>query len=574
MLDLTASSCPRCGAALSSSDSSAGLCPACLLLTALPHTDGARDTVSTLAPGTQIGPFRIVRLLGRGGMATVYEAVEDQLERSVALKVLPPEFLHEETFARRFEQEARVVAKLEHPHIVPIFAAGIDEGIPWMSMRLMAGGNLAARLARGALEPAEGLLVLRHVAAALDYAHARRTVHRDVKPANILFDAEGQVYLADFGLALMLEGGTRLSNGVLTGTPHYMSPEQALGQLTDHRTDIYSLAIVAYEMFTGTVPFQAESPIGVLMKHVNDPLPVPAGDALPPGVFRALREATAKTPGERCASAGAFVAGLERAFNTKRTLVSLAALPALARELEERMSKWVAVAGGVFASAALLVILAVVMRPEPAERPAGPDISKTSDETPGGEERNEPGDGDKNGPIGGQVESGGDNNISAKELKGRPTSTPGPSRKQTEEKRGEDGTSDSQLRGDGTTASTDGNQPIEPLVAKPLLSPFVPPVVDGLQAQPDTVVKAVLVDKREPVYPRRLITAAVTGRVVFNVTVGASGAVTNAQIVHSDDSRLEEPARAAVMQYRYKPQLRNGTPEQSVEPVTVSFTLK
>lgn len=161
---------------------------------------------STLSPGTTVGLFQIVGVLGRGGMATVYEAYDRRLERAVALKVLPPEFLHDGTFAKRFENEARVIAKLEHPNIVPIYASGIDEGIPWMGMRLLAGGNMGKLLENGRPALSFAVQMLRDVADALDYAHARGVVHRDIKPTNILRDGSGRMCVADFGLAQMLEG--------------------------------------------------------------------------------------------------------------------------------------------------------------------------------------------------------------------------------------------------------------------------------------------------------------------------------------------------------------------------------
>ena len=275
---MTGPSCPRCGVELSPDATPAGLCPACLLAAALSNDSDSSDSgASAIPPGTQVGPFRILGLLGRGGMAAVYRAQDTKLDRTIALKVLPPEFLHDGTFARRFEQEARVVAKLEHPNIVPIYASGIDDGIPWMSMRLLAGGTLGTVLKNRRPETGEAVRMLRSVADALDYAHALGIVHRDIKPTNILLDGFGGVYIGDFGLAQMLEGDPGLTRtGTLIGTPHYMAPEQALGEPADHRCDIYSLGIVAYEIFVGAMPFTADSPVSVLLKHVNQPLPVPS----------------------------------------------------------------------------------------------------------------------------------------------------------------------------------------------------------------------------------------------------------------------------------------------------------
>lgn len=549
MLDLTASSCPRCGAALSSSDSSAGLCPACLLLTALPSTDGTRDVVSTLAPGTDIGPFRIVRMLGRGGMATVYEAVEDQLERSIALKVLPPEFLHEPTFARRFEQEARVVARLEHQHIVPIFATGIDEGIPWMSTRLMAGGSLAARLETGAFEPADALRVLRHVAAALDYAHGRGIVHRDVKPANILLDAAGDVYLADFGLALMLEGGTRLSQGVLTGTPCYMSPEQALSRPADHRSDIYSLGIVAYEMLTGSVPFSADSPIAVLLKHVNEPLPVPAGNTLPPGVLRALHKAMAKEREERCASAGAFVADLERAFKAAPRLQSMTARNAFVREFEERTSKWVAVAGGAFVTATLLVAFVPWRQPRLDTAPATAAPAGLRDSQ----------DGATSVPATTVARPALRSETAAETITQAvpKVSDPEPADVRT------DDSEEPRTEPSGNSPQAESPSPSADAVAD---HPPPPPVEDRF-------VKAEIIEKVPPIYPAILAAASIEGTVVLAATVDADGTVSNVRVVRSDDSRLNQTARTAVMKYRFRPASRNGVAEPSTVEVAVEFVL-
>ena len=230
---MTAPACVNCGRDLIRGAVPSGLCPACLLTAALasnPDIDVPEDMSSTLAPGTTVGLFQIVGVLGRGGMATVYEAYDRRLERAVALKVLPPEFLHDGTFAKRFEHEARVIAKLEHPNIVPIYASGIDEGIPWMGMRLLAGGNMGTLLENGRPALSFAVQMLKDVADALDYAHARGVVHRDIKPTNILRDGSGRMCVADFGLAQMLEGGPGLTRtGTLVGTPQYMAPEQVLG---------------------------------------------------------------------------------------------------------------------------------------------------------------------------------------------------------------------------------------------------------------------------------------------------------------------------------------------------------
>ncbi len=277
----------------------------------------------SLEAGTQVGPYRVKGPLGRGGMASVYTAYEPSLDRDVALKVLPAEFLHDPGFAERFNREARVIARLEHPNIVPIYAFGIDEArrLPWMAMRLVPGGALASLLKRGRLPAGQVLEVLRGVAEALDYAHQHGVVHRDVKPQNILLDQARRVYLADFGIAKMLEAGGGLTQtGMIAGTPQYMAPEQATATRVDARADIYAVGIVAYEMFTGHVPFAADTPVAVLMKQVSEPLPRPAPGEVPEPVVEALLRATAKRPEERWPTTRACVEALEAALALSDTL--------------------------------------------------------------------------------------------------------------------------------------------------------------------------------------------------------------------------------------------------------------
>ncbi len=268
-----------------------------------------------LTPGSNFGTYRIIGPLGRGGMASVYKAYEAGLDRYVALKVLPAEFLHESDFSARFNREAKTIAKLEHHHIVPIYAFGIAEGIPWMAMRLVVGGTVSELLRKGRLGPARIVAILGEVAKALGYAHEQGVLHRDVKPQNILLHEQGHVYLTDFGIAKIVEGSLVLSKtGMITGTPQYMSPEQARAEKVDHRADIYALGIVAYEMLVGRVPFTADTPVAVLMKHVMDPIPLPPETEVPEPVTRVLLKCLAKRPEDRWDSPIGFVTALENSL--------------------------------------------------------------------------------------------------------------------------------------------------------------------------------------------------------------------------------------------------------------------
>jgi serine/threonine protein kinase len=285
-----------------------------------------------LVPGSNAGPYRIVDPLGRGGMASVYKAYEAKLDRYVALKVLPREFLHDPNFAQRFRQEAQVIARLEHPNIIPIYAYDIEEaeGIPWMAMRLIPSGSLSDLLKRKRLPRARAVAILRGVGDALDYAHAKGIVHRDVKPQNVLLDEAGRVYLADFGIAKILESsGGLTASGMITGTPQYMAPEQATGLKIGPPADVYALGIMAYEMLTGRVPFAADTPVAVLMKHVQEPLPLPGPDVVPEAMLRALLKAAAKKPDERWPSAGAFVDALAAGVGAPGAMPTWADVPTL-----------------------------------------------------------------------------------------------------------------------------------------------------------------------------------------------------------------------------------------------------
>jgi tetratricopeptide (TPR) repeat protein/predicted Ser/Thr protein kinase len=246
-----------------------------------------------LSPGENVGPYRIIEQLGQGGMATVFKAYHPALDRYVAIKVLHPAFKEAPNFLARFQREARIVAKLEHPHIVPVYDFSEHKGMAYLVMRYVEGETLKAHLEGEPLSPERILEILKPVAEALDYAHEQGVLHRDIKPSNVMLTPEGGIFLTDFGLARMAESGeSTLSQDMMIGTPQYMSPEQAKGEKVDERTDIYSLGVILYEMLTGRVPFSADTPYAVVHDHIYTPLPLPT--TIKPDVFPALERVVLK----------------------------------------------------------------------------------------------------------------------------------------------------------------------------------------------------------------------------------------------------------------------------------------
>ena len=277
--------------------------------------------MDTIQPGQMLGPYRIITQIGRGGMATVYKAYQPSVDRYVAIKVLPSQLAESREFATRFQQEARIIAKLEHPHILPVFDYGESEGVAYFVMRYMDAGTLKEKMIEGRPLPLQEIdRLFTQLAEALSYAHSHGIIHRDLKPANVLIDSHGNVFLTDFGIAKLLESASpRLTQtDAIMGTPAYISPEQAQGQTVDPRSDIYSLGIILYEMVTGSVPFTAETPLAVLFKHISDPLPPPSQvkPDIRPAIEKVILKALAKDPRDRFASAAEFVTAWERALTT------------------------------------------------------------------------------------------------------------------------------------------------------------------------------------------------------------------------------------------------------------------
>ncbi len=263
--------------------------------------------------GARLGKYELRAEIGRGGMGVVYEGFDPWLERRVAIKVLAPHLAWEEEFVARFLREARAAARLRHPHIVTIHDVGTEAGWYYFVMEFLEGRPLTALLReRGRLELNEALPVLGPLAEALDYAHCRGVVHRDVKPANVVIGPDGRVTLTDFGIARAGEGTGVTRSGLLLGTPAYMSPEQALGQPVDARSDQYALGVLAYEMLVGQVPFHDESTPVVLRQVAFDP-PPPAQllcPGLPVGAARALERVLEKSPTARYEDCEQFVQAL------------------------------------------------------------------------------------------------------------------------------------------------------------------------------------------------------------------------------------------------------------------------
>jgi predicted Ser/Thr protein kinase len=270
--------------------------------------------------GENVGAYRLVAQLGKGGMATVYKAYHAALDRFVAIKVLHMAFTQDPNFLARFQREARLVARLEHPSIVPIYDFAEHEGRPFLVMKFIEGETLKARLERGRLAMPEVQRIVERIGAALAYAHTQGVLHRDIKPSNVLIAVDGALYLSDFGLARMAEAGeSSLTADRMVGTPQYMSPEQALSRADlDARTDIYSFGVMLYEMLTGRVPFNADTPFAIIHDHIYSPLPLPrqVSPDLPEAVESVVLKCLAKEPADRYPDAMALVNAFRAAAQT------------------------------------------------------------------------------------------------------------------------------------------------------------------------------------------------------------------------------------------------------------------
>ena len=299
--------CSRCGTEVQQKSK---FCPSCGL-------DLSTDTGGGGAPVTSSGPadqadfdvvrdalkveYELIKELGRGGMATVYRARDKQLDREVAIKVLPFALSFDKDFVERFQREARTAARLEHPHIIPVYRVGESDRVTYFVMKFVRGSSLSDVIKkRGALPPAQIRKVLSETVSALSYAHKNGIVHRDIKPDNIMLDDSDRVVVMDFGIAKAASGAKLTGTGMSIGTPHYMSPEQARAQPLDGRSDIYSLGVVGYQCLTGDVPFDGEDSFSIGYKHVTEEVPTPALNSPEQrDLYEIIRRMMAKVPNDR-----------------------------------------------------------------------------------------------------------------------------------------------------------------------------------------------------------------------------------------------------------------------------------
>jgi serine/threonine protein kinase len=287
----------------------------------------ARATSAFNLTGETLGKYRLVERLGQGGMAQVYKAYQPDLDRYVAIKILHPHLTGDQDFAARFHREARAIAALEHPHIVRVYDFDTDGDLAFLVMEYLDGNSLKAllhdlRCRDEQMDFAEIGRIVGAVARALDHAHRQGLVHRDVKPSNVLIATDGRPVLTDFGIARMLDETVITESGGTLGTPAYMSPEQGKGETGDARSDIYALGVLLYQFCTGRIPFDADTPYAVILKHITAPLPSPRSlrPELPESIERVILKAMAKEPNDRYQTAGELGQALDTAIGSSQAV--------------------------------------------------------------------------------------------------------------------------------------------------------------------------------------------------------------------------------------------------------------
>jgi serine/threonine protein kinase/tetratricopeptide (TPR) repeat protein len=275
--------------------------------------------------GSKLGPYEIREEIGRGGMATVYRAYQPTVDRDVAIKVITKAIAHDDSVIQRFQREARLIARLEHPHILPVYDFDGGHDPPYIVMRYLDTGTLKEVLRQGALPPEVTSYLMRQVCAALDYAHRQGIVHCDIKPSNIMIDGEGNAFVTDFGLAQLVAGssGDKLftATGAIMGTPEYIAPEQAQGKEIDQRADIYALGVLLFELLTGQLPYVADHPMATIIMHTQEPIPkvTTSQPNLPAAVDEVITRMMAKAPQDRYTSAAAIAEAITVALAGKVT---------------------------------------------------------------------------------------------------------------------------------------------------------------------------------------------------------------------------------------------------------------
>ena len=284
------------------------------------------DGMSSALIGKLVNGYEILSQVGQGGMATVFLARQQSMNRNVALKFLPSAYLNDESYLQRFEREVRIVTQLEHRNIVPVYDFGEYEGQPYIAMRYMPAGSVEELLAAGEISLLRVLSIVEQVASALDYAHQNGILHRDLKPSNILLDDGGGVFITDFGIARILSESERnITTQGVVGTPSYMSPEQAQGEPLDGRSDVYALGVMLFELITGRRPFESDTPYSIAVLHVTAPPPSPRDfePSLSLPVERVIMRALKKTPQARFAKAGELAEALRQAIEAGEGAASL-----------------------------------------------------------------------------------------------------------------------------------------------------------------------------------------------------------------------------------------------------------
>jgi serine/threonine protein kinase len=292
----------------------------------------------------QLGKYDLIGRIGRGGMAEVFKANQASLDRFVAIKLLHPFLADDPEFKDRFEREARNVARLKHPNIVQVydFEYDVETESYYMVMELIEGHTLKEQLEKSGdqrMPMSEILRIMRYALEALAYAHGRGMIHRDLKPANLMLENDGRVVLTDFGIAKIVTGNQFTASGGMVGTPAYMSPEQGLGEIADERCDVYSMGVILFQMTTGKLPYDGETPLATVLKHMNDPIPSPQAinPTIPDAIDKIIRKAMAKTPEERYQTADEMLQDINAVANgdkpvnvdniaKKRTTASTAAI--------------------------------------------------------------------------------------------------------------------------------------------------------------------------------------------------------------------------------------------------------